>query len=81
VAQPEAARQPHPADRLGRLRRRPADGRGDQPAPELFKAVVAEVPFVDGINTMRDEAIPLTTEEFIEWGNPKITAEYAWIDA
>jgi len=49
--------------------------------PELFKAVVAEVPFVDVINTMLDETIPLTTEEFIEWGNPKIAAEYAWMRA
>ncbi|MCA0176012.1 MAG: S9 family peptidase [Proteobacteria bacterium] len=49
--------------------------------PELFKAVVAEVPFVDVINTMLDETIPLTTEEFIEWGNPKQPAEYAWMRA
>ncbi|MDM4764781.1 S9 family peptidase [Pelomonas sp. SE-A7] len=49
--------------------------------PELFKAVVAEVPFVDVINTMLDESIPLTTEEFIEWGNPKIAEQYAWMRA
>lgn len=49
--------------------------------PELFKAVVAEVPFVDVINTMLDETIPLTTEEFIEWGNPKIAEQYAWMRA
>lgn len=49
--------------------------------PELFKAVVAEVPFVDVINTMLDETIPLTTEEFIEWGNPKIAAQYRWMRA
>jgi len=49
--------------------------------PDLFKAVVAEVPFVDVINTMLDETIPLTTEEFIEWGNPKIAEQYAWIRA
>lgn len=49
--------------------------------PELFKAVVAEVPFVDVINTMLDETLPLTTEEFIEWGNPKKPAEYAWMRA
>lgn len=49
--------------------------------PELFKAVVAEVPFVDVINTMLDETLPLTTEEFIEWGNPKIPEQYAWIRA
>ena len=49
--------------------------------PELFKAVVMEVPFVDVINTMLDESLPLTTEEFIEWGNPKIEAQYRWMRA
>ncbi|HEY0957261.1 MAG TPA: S9 family peptidase [Roseateles sp.] len=49
--------------------------------PELFKAVVAEVPFVDVINTMLDETLPLTTEEFIEWGNPKVAEQYAWMRA
>ena len=49
--------------------------------PELFKAVVAEVPFVDVINTMLDETIPLTTEEFIEWGNPKTPEQYRWMRA
>jgi oligopeptidase B len=44
--------------------------------PDLFKAVVAEVPFVDVINTMLDETIPLTTGEFLEWGNPKKKADY-----
>ena len=39
--------------------------------PDLFKAVIAQVPFVDVINTMLDETLPLTTSEFIEWGNPK----------
>lgn len=38
--------------------------------PDLFKAVVAEVPFVDVINTMLDASLPLTTSEYIEWGNP-----------
>ncbi|MEP7301132.1 MAG: S9 family peptidase [Caldimonas sp.] len=49
--------------------------------PELFRAVVAQVPFVDVINTMLDETLPLTTGEFIEWGNPKIAEQYAWIRA
>ena len=49
--------------------------------PELFKAVVMEVPFVDVINTMLDESLPLTTEEFIEWGNPKVEAQYRWMRA
>ena len=49
--------------------------------PELFRAVVAEVPFVDVINTMLDETLPLTTGEFIEWGNPKLAEQYAWMRA
>ena len=49
--------------------------------PELFKAVVAEVPFVDVINTMLDESLPLTVGEFIEWGNPKLPEQYAWMRA
>ncbi|HRQ37155.1 MAG TPA: S9 family peptidase [Chloroflexota bacterium] len=40
--------------------------------PDLFKVVVAGVPFVDVVTTMLDESIPLTTGEFEEWGNPKI---------
>src|SRR5260370_1105280 len=38
--------------------------------PDLFKAVVAQVPFVDVINSMLDASLPLTTSEYIEWGNP-----------
>lgn len=38
--------------------------------PDLFKVVVARVPFVDVINTMLDPSIPLTTAEYKEWGNP-----------
>ena len=38
--------------------------------PDLFKAVVSHVPFVDVINTMLDASIPLTTSEYTEWGNP-----------
>jgi oligopeptidase B len=47
--------------------------------PDLFKAVVARVPFVDVINTMLDESLPLTVGEFEEWGNPKIKEQYAYI--
>lgn len=39
--------------------------------PDLYKAAVAQVPFVDVVTTMLDETIPLTTGEFEEWGNPK----------
>ena len=38
--------------------------------PDLFKAVVSYVPFVDVLNTMLDASLPLTTSEYIEWGNP-----------
>ncbi len=47
--------------------------------PDLFKVVVSYVPFVDVINTMLDETLPLTVQEFLEWGNPKKKEEYAYI--
>ncbi|KAA0229400.1 S9 family peptidase [candidate division KSB1 bacterium] len=47
--------------------------------PDLFKAVVSHVPFVDVINTMLDESLPLTVGEFEEWGNPKKKEEYEYI--
>jgi oligopeptidase B len=39
--------------------------------PDLFKAAIVGVPFVDVMNTMLDESLPLTVGEFEEWGNPK----------
>jgi oligopeptidase B len=48
-------------------------------APELFKGVIAAVPFVDVVTTMLDESIPLTTGEFDEWGNPKDKEYYDYI--
>lgn len=47
--------------------------------PDLFKAVVAYVPFVDVINTMLDPTLPLTTQEYIEWGNPNEKAAYVYM--
>jgi oligopeptidase B len=44
--------------------------------PELFTGVLAQVPFVDVINTMLDESLPLTVSEFEEWGNPKLADQY-----
>jgi oligopeptidase B len=44
--------------------------------PDLFKAVVSEVPFVDVVSTMLDATLPLTTLEYIEWGNPNKEADY-----
>lgn len=48
-------------------------------APELFKGVVAAVPFVDVITTMSDPSIPLTSNEYSEWGNPDNLEEYEYI--
>jgi oligopeptidase B len=48
-------------------------------APELYKGVVAAVPFVDVVTTMLDESIPLTTGEFEEWGNPKNKKSYDYM--
>ena len=47
--------------------------------PALWNGVIAGVPFVDVINTMWDESIPLTTGEFDEWGNPKDKVYYDYI--
>ena len=47
--------------------------------PELFKAVILDVPFVDVVNTMLDDKLPLTTGEYEEWGNPNIKKYYNYI--
>jgi oligopeptidase B len=48
-------------------------------APDLWHGVIAQVPFVDVVNTMLDESIPLTTNEFDEWGNPKNKDAYFYM--
>ncbi len=47
--------------------------------PDLFSAVVAQVPFVDVINTMLDPSIPLTVIEYEEWGNPHEKESYDYM--
>jgi len=49
--------------------------------PGLFRIIVANVPFVDGINTMLDESIPLTINEYDEWGNPNHEEYYRYMRA
>jgi oligopeptidase B len=48
-------------------------------APDLWHGIIAQVPFVDVVNTMLDESIPLTTNEFDEWGNPKEKDAYFYM--
>ncbi|MEL8056806.1 MAG: prolyl oligopeptidase family serine peptidase, partial [Pseudomonadota bacterium] len=43
--------------------------------PEMFAGIIAAVPFVDVINTMSDDTLPLTPPEWPEWGNPLTSAE------
>lgn len=48
-------------------------------APDLMKAAIAKVPFVDVINTMLDDTLPLTVPEYEEWGNPNDEAYFDYI--
>ena len=48
-------------------------------APQDYRAIAAHVPFVDVVTTMLDDSIPLTTNEFDEWGNPKETVYYNYM--
>jgi oligopeptidase B len=47
--------------------------------PDIFKGIIAQVPFVDVVSTMLDESIPLTTGEFDEWGNPDKIDSYQYM--
>jgi oligopeptidase B len=47
--------------------------------PDLFKAVVVQVPFVDVLTTMLDPSLPLTVGEYLEWGNPNEKRCYKYI--
>jgi len=48
-------------------------------APELYKGMIADVPFVDVVTTMLDPDIPLTTGEYDEWGNPDVKEYYDYM--
>lgn len=47
--------------------------------PQMFRAVVSHVPFVDVLNTMLDPSLPLTVGEYEEWGNPEVAEDYFYI--
>lgn len=49
--------------------------------PDLYKGIIAAVPFVDVLTTMLDDSIPLTTGEYNEWGNPGVKEQYFWMRA
>jgi oligopeptidase B len=48
-------------------------------APQDYRGIIAAVPFVDAVTTMLDESIPLTTNEFDEWGNPREKQYYDYM--
>jgi len=47
--------------------------------PDLYRMIVADVPFVDAITTMLDESIPLTASEYDEWGDPRDPVQYEYM--
>lgn len=47
--------------------------------PDLFHAVLSQVPFVDVLNTMLDDTLPLTIGEYLEWGNPNVKTDYDYM--
>ncbi len=47
--------------------------------PDLFRAVLSHVPFVDVMNTMLDASLPLTVAEYEEWGNPNEPEAFAYM--
>ena len=49
--------------------------------PDLFKAVILDVPFVDALGSMLDDTLPLTIGEYEEWGNPQIKEDFETIKA
>ena len=48
-------------------------------APEMYRGVIAHVPFVDVLTTMLDESIPLTSGEYTEWGDPQVKEFYEYM--
>jgi len=48
-------------------------------SPDLWNGIISQVPFVDVVNTMLDESIPLTTNEYDEWGNPNNKEAYFYM--
>ncbi len=48
-------------------------------APELYRGIVTQVPFVDVLTTMFDEGLPLTTNEYVEWGDPRVREHYEYM--